>query len=347
MRIHTNAIRNRNTEIDIWRFWGAIIIMIHHLYTTGMNGSEYGFHDGYIFVEFFFLLTGYYTASHFKNNSNVITLEEKIKNGLKYAFHKYKSFFYICGCATTAQYLLLILSDYISPVDKTKNLVNFPADLLLITGLYQRPLVTSLWYLSAMCIVLPFVSIAMQSSNRIFNAFFSFVLIGIYYGYVLPTLLIPYGLDKGCAEDLLRAFICMYAGCFILEMSDYISKFRTSKKNDIILFLLSEFCMFFVIIEIYTSRITFIHSVLAFICAIICMCSRNYSATNNITSYLGKISLYIYIWNWVVGSYIKNFMADFSATNIKILYFSVTILLAVLSDICMKYLHRKRKVSGK
>ena len=54
----------RNGMIDIWRFIFALLIMGHHMYHLDI-GESYLFQSAWIYVEFFFMLSGYFTAKHF------------------------------------------------------------------------------------------------------------------------------------------------------------------------------------------------------------------------------------------------------------------------------------------
>lgn len=52
----------KNAHIELCRFIGAIIILCHHTYL--FENRTY-FVTGWLFVEFYFMLTGYFTAMHF------------------------------------------------------------------------------------------------------------------------------------------------------------------------------------------------------------------------------------------------------------------------------------------
>lgn len=60
-------MKQRNTMIDLWRFIAAIAILLHHAGELGIHKSISG--NGYLFVEFFFMLSGYYTYRHLRNKT--------------------------------------------------------------------------------------------------------------------------------------------------------------------------------------------------------------------------------------------------------------------------------------
>lgn len=56
--------------IEVERFIGAVIIICHHL--THFQSISY-FAGGWIFVEFFFMLTGYYSVAHFERGGKKLS----------------------------------------------------------------------------------------------------------------------------------------------------------------------------------------------------------------------------------------------------------------------------------
>lgn len=58
-------MKKRNGEIDILRAAFAIIILIYHCHIIYLKSANY-FIRGYLGVEFFFLVSGYYLAKNAK-----------------------------------------------------------------------------------------------------------------------------------------------------------------------------------------------------------------------------------------------------------------------------------------
>ena len=77
--------------IEAERFIGAVLIICHHL--THFQSISY-FAGGWIFVEFFFMLTGYFSVAHFERGGKQLS-------GKRYfGIHveKRKTIFPICMC---------------------------------------------------------------------------------------------------------------------------------------------------------------------------------------------------------------------------------------------------------
>ena len=65
-------MKNKCQYIEVCRFIGAIIILCHHSYTLMERTFFLG---GWAFVEFYFMLTGYYTTEHFLKHSEKVGAE--------------------------------------------------------------------------------------------------------------------------------------------------------------------------------------------------------------------------------------------------------------------------------
>ncbi|WP_022774172.1 acyltransferase family protein [Butyrivibrio sp. AE2015] len=334
---------SKNCTIELWRFIASVIIMTHHLYTTGIDSNYYIFHDGDIFVELFFLFTGFFTARHFMYNSyEDITTDQKVKTALTYSIRKFRRFFMPCAIATVFQYVLLICSREIDTLTKIKNLVSFPLDVLFLTEFYQRPLVTPLWYLSSMLITLPVVSFLMQSKNRLFHAMVSGIGIGIYYGIIIPRVFTPLSFVSCAGEDLLRAFVCLYSGCFLFETSTFISEIKLPILLKKLFPFVGNGCLLLVVLAASVGYITLFHSVCAFIAGAILILSFSRNKRTklyDICFYLGRISLYIYIWNWGVGSLLKILCSGWDPYSIMICYYLLTFILSIITDIIVQHHH--------
>jgi len=75
----------RNQYIDIWRLVGAFVIVIFHSYHLD-NVSGMPFSSGKMYVEFFFVLTGFFTSQY------AITDKNDYVSAIKYTYNKYKHF---------------------------------------------------------------------------------------------------------------------------------------------------------------------------------------------------------------------------------------------------------------
>lgn len=121
-----------------------------------MGFENYPFISGWVFVEFFLFITGYYTAKHFdgKNDNN------SIKSSIIYTYNKFIRFIPYTITVIVSYYVVSGIINIIYNNWSIKNFLfsfseNFIFDILLLTNLYYLPNVDTIWFLSAMFIVFP------------------------------------------------------------------------------------------------------------------------------------------------------------------------------------------------
>lgn len=156
-------MKNKNYHVELWRIIATALIVRHHTYYVGIDGP-YRFRMSWIYVEFFFILTGFFTASHFDNQKSEACLNDKAKESIKYTFLKFSRFapFFIpamCIC-----YILR----YCLIADKTSTeLLNhfgkFPLEVILLSSSQGSAVLGPAWFLSAMFIVFPLLSFLLAS----------------------------------------------------------------------------------------------------------------------------------------------------------------------------------------
>lgn len=124
----------------------------------------------------------------------------------------------------------------------------------------------------------------------------------------------------------------LIAGCFLCEASEYLAPRIKDMNVKVLLFVIGESLLVFLSAAAFIGHSTHIHAVLFFIIALICIFTNNLHCNIRLPYYLGKISLYIYIWNWTVGTFIRQYFNGLSVFQIKLLYFLMTITFAIISE---------------
>ena len=146
-----NRETGRNTEVDLLRVVFAIVVLIHH--SHGLNPPDitsYPFVGGYIAVEFFFLLTGYFAAKEIMGASVPAPLMGA--QAMKLTFSKFSRIFPFVIPAVLIHYIMVSLLNNSSGFETVKSLTYgiFEAALLPASGIYESFMVLPLWYLSAL-----------------------------------------------------------------------------------------------------------------------------------------------------------------------------------------------------
>lgn len=278
-------MNNRSRNVDLCRFIAAIIIMTYHL-------KSYEPFHGWIYVEFFLIITGYYTSKHFdgKNYNN------SIKESIIYTLKKYIPFLPYMITTTAIAYILLPIPKLVSGEMSFNTFIysfaeGFIFDILQVILTFSGHLVGPLWYLSAVFLILPLFSWLTQIHNRYWILIITSMFTLFYYGSVgiIPSLNSPH--------VYFRTFAGLCLGALIYEVT-YIFIDYINKVNIIIL----------TIIEIITFILPFIIIFnclsldrLVLFCFTICLAimlpnlSHTRCMKGNIFTYLGKLSLPIYI----------------------------------------------------
>ena len=143
-----------NPEIDFWKLIFAVIIFLYHAnkFTKGMIP----FSRGYIAVEFFFILSGYFMATKIRSNmrKGIYTRTNQFLKGKLLGF--YKIFF--------AAFLIAFVGREILTYDSFTGVIRnflsslYEVGLLRMYGLYiTKSYNGTTWYISAMMIAMAFL----------------------------------------------------------------------------------------------------------------------------------------------------------------------------------------------
>ena len=64
-------MKRRNGTISLWKFIFAVIIVLFHASAFYPNWNNYFVKGGYIAVEFFYVISGYYLAKNILNKKSI------------------------------------------------------------------------------------------------------------------------------------------------------------------------------------------------------------------------------------------------------------------------------------
>lgn len=315
----------KNSVLELWRFLAALLIMATHMYHFGID--NYYFRETWIFVEFFLIITGYYTRRHFDHNA----YENKMQASLRYTWKKFKPLIPYTSVATVSAYII-----YVSQAFRNRNFSRAVsavwggvADLLLITESYQTPLVLPLWYLSAMIMIFPLFGVLMQLKNRYWILYFSFIYPLIFYGLrgVTGGVEVPHDMFRVMAGLMLGAFayeINVICDCSLRKIS--VAKLTIAEFLFLVFAAVSS-CMHWPLRRLVLILFVFGLGIL--------LSERSLSCkwNNRFADFLGRLSIPVYTMHWVVGTII-NIMVENKYLNCRteeiLIYYAGTILISLL-----------------
>ncbi|HWP50337.1 MAG TPA: hypothetical protein VN626_01440 [Clostridia bacterium] len=146
----------RNWVVELWRFVFALaVVMVHTHGLHPENSTQYPFVGGYLGVEFFLLLTGYFTMNELAKAD-----DHKIKQPgfpLYFVLNKFKSVYPFVIVSVTLYCIVTGKIIGATLYEQFNRLIFgiFEMSLLQMTGLYQQMYILPLWYLSAVLLTLP------------------------------------------------------------------------------------------------------------------------------------------------------------------------------------------------
>lgn len=222
----------RNAEIDFMRIFMAFVIMMHHSNKMRPPDPERSpFIGGYLAVEFFFMLSGYFAVERTIKSNNL-----SYRNALLWTLKKYTKFFPYVFLAVMIGYGVNAYIAQMTLYDTLKAFTYSIFEILLLpmSGMYETLIVGQLWYLSALLIVLPLFYAALVKNEEFF----------LYIGCPLSAVLI-YGcysvtashIDQWsgwlgfCYQALPRAWAGICLGGVVYLMKETIIKYENTLSN--------------------------------------------------------------------------------------------------------------------
>lgn len=184
----------KNTTLYCWKFIAALCVMANHA-SYGFTNGSYPFLGAYVFVEFFFMVSGYYL---------VLGLETgKIQNVKEYMKKRWGQFFPYTTIVIVITYIWIgIMTESLK--GRIKSLMRLPLEIMLLSNLHLTyTAVGWLWYIAAILFITPFLCYLFLRHKELFQMLVWAVPI-IWYGYCFSN----YGyllVERNMLNDLVRA----------------------------------------------------------------------------------------------------------------------------------------------
>lgn len=161
----------RNGKIDLLKFFFAVSVAVYHFY--GYTKFPHAiFNRGYLAVEFFFIVSGYYMSKTLsridaKNNADVIKESLLFIKKKYFSFFRYHVFVFILTVALWIPYLNLSIKQWL--VKLITAIPNF--FLLRMFGFNGSPWLMVEWYLSSMIIVMFLLAPIIIKQRKLYSCF--------------------------------------------------------------------------------------------------------------------------------------------------------------------------------
>lgn len=296
-------MKKRNGIISLWKFLFAIVIMFFHCHIFYNDAKNQFFHGGYIAVEFFFIVSGYYLCKKILKGGEY-NKETIGKETISFVIEKLKKLFpYIL--ISYIGYLIIVLCFYNYSLSKIANSI---WNLLLLkeVGFKTTDICVQFWYITAMLlsmfITYPFLK--KYRENFIYLISPLIIIFGLgYLNFNWIGLNHSYGIWTGLFyTGIIRAIVEINIGFIIYIISIKIQKIEFKKISKILLTILGESLLLIVLFVInYIDSSKYYDYILLLLIAVsitIFMSEKTYDydiLSVNAFYYLEKLSLPIFI----------------------------------------------------
>lgn len=296
-------MKKHNGIVSLWKFIFAIVIVFFHTNVLYPDFANPIFRYGYVAVEFFFLITGYYFAKNIFNkekyNAEKIGEETKI-----FIFKKIKSFWIPIVIAYILNIILLIIYGQIT----TDQLVNSIWNVLLLknVGLGNYRVMGQLWYLTSMLVSFQILYPLLKKykENFIYLASPLIIVLGLgYMNFYCGNLNIVQNHWSGIVStSLIRGFVEINIGMVIYFISRSLLKVKYTTFFKVSLTIIGEYLLIMVLLVTTfidkAGRYDYVMLLMMSIATLIICSEKTFEyriLSNKFTFYLEKISLLIYI----------------------------------------------------
>lgn len=342
----------KKSILELYRFIFVLLIMLHHVQHLLGAAPEHYLDEGWIFVEFFFILTGILTTAHFARRTTVPSTVGgsseaacELKGLITYMFVKFARLLPYVALAVTSEYVIRLCNHAYSKKELLSLMERYVMELLLLTssGL-ATPTVGSLWYLSALMLVFPvFCIILSYPKSRNIWMVIGWSVALWFYGRV--------GLE-GQTEtpyNLLRAFMCLSMGASVYLIANKVSRYEVKKITRVMLTILEEgsFLLAIVLTLAENGNKPFIF--ICFIVGLTCVFSgKTYSSeiSNKFLNYLGELSMVLYVLHWPIITFLNSYYGGLDIYIRTILFVGSSVVISVVALILVKKSGFNQKMKG-
>ena len=321
-------MKKRNGTISILKLLIMLLcIMGGHFCIAYPIKGGYPFVANGIFVEFFLIITGYYTFKHF------MTSNEPDSGVFKYTFHKFIKF--MPYLVVSNGIILICLRDF--SLRRIWNM--FVEDMLLTTVFFECSFSNgSLWMLSSMFIVFPLFCVFCKQKNDSICSMLAILIPLIYYANIMDAVTATFPMN------FFRIISGMLLGVTIFYFNQKV-RIKLDKRILYILgVLISLVPITMALFQFNERRIQLV----CFMVSLTLLLDEDGVASRLSTSlcdFSEKLSMVIYITHWSIAVLVKEMIGTKNAVISLFTYYSLTIFLSSILIFFEEKISKKKMVS--
>lgn len=334
----------RNSYIELWRFVACLVIFSFH--TEGV------FISGWIFVEFFFMLSGYFAMGHFIRRKGQIDRNFPVS----YTLGKFTRLLPYTTIAFLFNVSVIIWLYQLKGRELWLWLAYLPVNILLLPGTGAMPagvavtetlatghmMEESLWYICVMLVALPVMLYVIMYLEKKFDKFLVTFLPLLLYGYLILSDGTIHGWHEGnltfFALDI-RAVAGLLMGGGVYYFSRWWEKREYTFLGKLVLTILEMGSMAVVLALAMVTRVPYdITEVLFLMLSLSLMFSQKTFTAQirfRVFAYLGRLSLPIYCFHCTMYLMVLNLYPEKSTDVKRLITFVMVLVAAVVADMAI------------
>ncbi|NFG28049.1 acyltransferase [Clostridium botulinum] len=336
----------KNNAIEFWRFVIiSFVIMLH--FDEDYVGKYIFFSGGYLGVDFFFILSGFFLVHNYERSYKAI---EHGKQALSYLMHRISTLYpeYLLS------FIVIMLYKFFNygwnMRDLIKNLWDERYELTMThyLGIDVAMTQRSIWYISVLIVLSYFIYYLIARNRETFIYFIapiSIILIYVYIAKIYGMLGVQTEYMGIIGGGLLRGFAGMSLGCICYKFTVYIRDKKLTKLGYIILncFEVVNIISVFYILKNGFSLNDFTIPFSFFAIISISFINKSYITRiidNKISGFLGSLNYGMYLNHLFICMLFVKYIPNLKYTKVLPLFFMVLILYTVLTKYIIKIIKK-------
>ncbi len=340
--------KKHNGIVSLWKFIFALVIAFFHTNQFYPNNENPIFRWGYIAVEFYFIITGFYFAK------KVLKEDYKKENigieTIRFTISKIKTFIIPLIIIYIIQLVGIILYEDYTIAQTVDTIWSFL--LCRHLGIGRVRILGQLWYLSVMVMGLTILYplIKKYKDNFIYLVCPIFIIFGlafIHHNYGTIDVANRYWF-YAFNPSIIRGLVDISIGMILFLLHERLKKVEYTRLFRIFLTILGEALLLGILFIIqfisHAKRYEFILLLIISIAILIICSEKTYDfkfLNNKFVYYLEKLSLYVFINHTTVYFYIGVFCKELTSKKCAIIGVIITVIFSILEERILSFINRR------
>lgn len=345
-------MKNRNYEIDFWKFIFSICIVIYHAWQFQYPGETIIFRYGNLLVDFFFVVSGFLMVLKIYNKKKPLNIGKDTWNFIIYKLkpiYKYILLAFIFGLVLKIIFLPHNIFYYSNSIFEVLQIQMW--GILNTNQLYQT-VNSAAWYISAMLFVFLIIYPLAVKYKKTFTTLIAPISIFVLCFYITANdiyIYDPFTITNFIPNGLIRAFLSMNIGCTIYELVLLLKKIKFNTFSKILFTFFEVLIIIMTFIFAQNGFLNFSNLIIPFafgIFVLIIFSENSYIGklfTNKVWQFFSKFGFVMYLNN----VYIRDILKVGTLQNYEYNLFRLMFLCIIISMVSLLIIYISEKIIEK